>query len=44
MLFFLLLQQPVLSVQQSLTEHGEYCYSRCSNPTRYAYETLLAEI
>lgn len=31
-------------VQQSLTEHGEYCYSRCSNPTRYAYETLLAEI
>lgn len=31
-------------VQQSLTEHGEYCYSRCSNPTRYAYESLLAEI
>lgn len=31
-------------VQQNLTEHGEYCYSRCSNPTRYAYETLLAEI
>ncbi|WP_272536457.1 trans-sulfuration enzyme family protein [Providencia sp. PROV182] len=31
-------------VQQSLTEHGEYCYSRCSNPTRYTYETLLAEI
>lgn len=31
-------------VQQSLTEHGEYCYSRCSNPTRYVYETLLAEI
>ncbi|MEX6306826.1 PLP-dependent aspartate aminotransferase family protein [Providencia hangzhouensis] len=31
-------------VQQSLTEHGEYRYSRCSNPTRYAYETLLAEI
>ncbi|MEY0433916.1 trans-sulfuration enzyme family protein [Providencia huaxiensis] len=31
-------------VQQSLTDHGEYCYSRCSNPTRYAYETLLAEI
>ncbi|MDH2365517.1 MULTISPECIES: trans-sulfuration enzyme family protein [Providencia] len=31
-------------VQQSLTEHGEYCYSRCGNPTRYAYETLLAEI
>ncbi|MEQ4922552.1 trans-sulfuration enzyme family protein [Proteus hauseri] len=31
-------------VQQNLTEHGEYCYSRCGNPTRYAYETLLAEI
>lgn len=31
-------------VQQSLTDHGEYCYSRCSNPTRYAYETVLAEI
>ena len=31
-------------VQQSLTEHGEYCYSRSSHPTRYAYETLLAEI
>ncbi|HGN1706312.1 TPA: PLP-dependent aspartate aminotransferase family protein [Providencia rettgeri] len=31
-------------VQQSLTEHGEYCYSRCSNPTRYVYESLLAEI
>ncbi|CAM3715117.1 trans-sulfuration enzyme family protein [Xenorhabdus thuongxuanensis] len=31
-------------VQKDLSEHGEYCYSRCSNPTRYAYETLLAEI
>lgn len=31
-------------VQQDLSEQGEYCYSRCSNPTRYTYETLLAEI
>ncbi|MBD2809799.1 aminotransferase class V-fold PLP-dependent enzyme [Xenorhabdus sp. Vera] len=31
-------------VQKNLSEHGEYCYSRCSNPTRHAYETLLAEI
>ncbi|CDG23002.1 Cystathionine beta-lyase [Xenorhabdus poinarii G6] len=31
-------------VQKNLSEQGEYCYSRCSNPTRYAYETLLAEI
>ncbi|PHM74971.1 trans-sulfuration enzyme family protein [Xenorhabdus kozodoii] len=31
-------------VQNNLSEQGEYCYSRCSNPTRYAYETLLAEI
>ncbi|WP_319925372.1 trans-sulfuration enzyme family protein [Xenorhabdus littoralis] len=29
---------------KKLSEHGEYCYSRCSNPTRHAYETLLAEI
>ncbi|MDC9594076.1 trans-sulfuration enzyme family protein [Xenorhabdus sp. IM139775] len=31
-------------VQKGLSEQGEYCYSRCSNPTRHAYETLLAEI
>ncbi|MBD2795888.1 aminotransferase class V-fold PLP-dependent enzyme [Xenorhabdus sp. 18] len=31
-------------VQKDLSEQGEYCYSRCSNPTRHAYETLLAEI
>lgn len=31
-------------VQTSLSEHGEYAYSRVSNPTRHAYETLLADV
>ncbi|CNK42025.1 trans-sulfuration enzyme family protein [Yersinia aldovae] len=31
-------------IQPNLGEEGEFCYSRCSNPTRYAYETALAEL
>jgi len=31
-------------VQPSLSEHTEFCYSRCQNPTRLAYETALAEL
>ena len=31
-------------IQPNLGEEGEFCYSRCSNPARYAYETALAEL
>lgn len=31
-------------IQTSLDESRQFCYSRVSNPTRYAYETALAEI
>ncbi|USD67808.1 PLP-dependent aspartate aminotransferase family protein [Vibrio sp. SCSIO 43136] len=31
-------------IQPNLGEGGEYCYSRCSNPTRSAYESALAEL
>lgn len=31
-------------IQPNLGEEGEFCYSRCSNPTRYAYETALADL
>ena len=31
-------------VQQSLSEHGEYCYGRVQNPTRHTYETALRDL
>ena len=31
-------------IQPNLGEGGDYCYSRCSNPTRYAYESALAAL
>jgi cystathionine gamma-lyase len=31
-------------IQPNLGEGGDYCYSRCSNPTRHAYETALAAL
>lgn len=31
-------------IQRDLTENRKFCYSRVSNPTRYAYETALAEL
>mmetsp|Transcript_5594 Transcript_5594/g.6750 ORF Transcript_5594/g.6750 Transcript_5594/m.6750 type:complete len:211 (-) Transcript_5594:1484-2116(-) len=32
-------------VQESLdSAAGDFCYSRCGNPTRYAYETCLASL
>ena len=31
-------------IQPNLGESGEFCYSRCGNPTRNAYETALAEL
>ncbi|MGT3185137.1 trans-sulfuration enzyme family protein [Yersinia enterocolitica] len=31
-------------IQANLGEEGEFCYARCGNPTRYAYESALAEL
>ncbi|CAJ1400151.1 unnamed protein product [Effrenium voratum] len=31
-------------VQPNLGEEGRFAYSRCGNPTRYAYETAIAEL
>eukprot|EP00933_Yihiella_yeosuensis_P005496 TRINITY_DN110019_c0_g1_i1.p1 TRINITY_DN110019_c0_g1~~TRINITY_DN110019_c0_g1_i1.p1 ORF type:complete len:423 (+),score=91.83 TRINITY_DN110019_c0_g1_i1:61-1329(+) len=31
-------------VQPNLGEEGKFCYSRCGNPTRYAYETALMDL
>lgn len=31
-------------IQENIGEYGEHRYSRVSNPTRYAYETALAEL
>ncbi len=31
-------------IQRDLNDQRKFCYSRVSNPTRYAYETALAEI
>lgn len=31
-------------VQSNLGEHGAFCYSRCANPTRHAFETALAAL
>lgn len=31
-------------IQQNIDVNGEFSYSRIKNPTRYAYETLLADI
>ncbi|GLO60591.1 cystathionine beta-lyase [Vibrio sp. MACH09] len=31
-------------IQPNLHEGGDFCYSRCANPTRYAYESALAEL
>merc|ERR1711933_570966 len=31
-------------IQPSFGEEGQFCYSRCANPTRYALETALAAL
>jgi cystathionine gamma-lyase len=31
-------------VQQSLSDHGDYCYGRVQNPTRHAYESALRDL
>lgn len=31
-------------VQPNLGDHGAFCYSRCANPTRHAFETALAAL
>lgn len=31
-------------IQPNLGEGGDFCYARCGNPTRYAYETALSAI
>lgn len=31
-------------IQPNIGQGGDFCYSRVSNPTRYAYETILADL
>ncbi len=31
-------------IQPNLGEGGDFCYARCGNPTRHAYETALADL
>lgn len=31
-------------IQSNIGEGGDFCYARCGNPTRYAYETALAAL
>lgn len=31
-------------IQPNLNEGGDFCYSRCGNPTRHAYESALADL
>ena len=31
-------------IQPNLHEGGDFCYARCGNPTRYAYETALCDL
>lgn len=31
-------------IQSNLGEGGDFCYARCGNPTRYAYESALAAL
>lgn len=31
-------------IQPNLNEGGDFCYTRCGNPTRYAYESALADL